>query len=227
MNRLSLVFFSCLLCLGNAALATEIIDCPERYPNGNRLIDGEVLRYPNGNRIKDDAVWRYPGGNRVVDGEVWRYQNGNRLIDESAVWRYEGGNRLKDGDVIRYQNGNRLRDPDGVFRDANGSRTSEASRRFTYPASDGTLIQVHVAKNREVLEVIINYDAEHHFVLRYEGGADYQPASLRCDVPPPGNTPAREFMINERPATVRVLVNEGFDPKKIREAVSRVLRELE
>lgn len=54
-----------------SAFATQVM-CPDRYPNGSRLKDGDVLRYQDGSRLKDGDVWRYANGSRLVDGTVWR-----------------------------------------------------------------------------------------------------------------------------------------------------------
>jgi hypothetical protein len=205
--------------------ATELLNCPERYANGNRLIDGDVLRYPDGNRLKDGEVWRYPGGNRIVDGEVWRYLNGNRLVDPPGVWRYENGNRLKDDDVIRYPNGNRLREPDGTFRDANGLSTTESSRAFSFSASDGTLVVAQIERKREELEVVVSYDAVTRFTFRYVPESGFQPASLKCDVQPLGPEPT-EFVIATPAARVQVNVNYGHDSAAVRAAIENALKGL-
>jgi hypothetical protein len=206
--------------ISHLSFATDI-QCPERYPNGNRLIDGSVLRYESGNRLIDGDVWRYENGNRLVDSDVWRYENGNRLID-GDIWRYENGNRFLDfGNIIRYETGDRLRNDDGNFYSKNGNLIGGNSFEYLVGTSDGTSILFELT-NTEQSFVVSIFDQGHTYEIAYKPGSS-QPASLKCILK---DDSKMDFTLNSKSARVEVKVKAGQDPVVVREAIQKALDSL-
>lgn len=225
MVRLLIVSFALLTGLSSPVLGdiqTELVGCPDRYPNGNRLVDGDVLRFPNGNRLKDGDVWRYPNGNRIVDGDVWRYANGNRIVD-GDVWRYLNGNRFRDGDVLRYPSGNRLREPDGTFRTDSSMTIDVSQLTVSEKNSEFGLVRFTGLKQSELLSVRLIYDAETEFDLVYDPKTAH-PKSLTCHVTIPGTE--TQFTLVSPKAIVKVEVTPGTDPKVVREKLKAALESI-
>lgn len=215
------VLIFAIVMAGVSVQAVEI-QCPERYPSGNRLIDDGVLRYDNGNRLKDGEVWRYNSGNRLVDGDVWRYDSGNRLVD-GAVWRYDSGNRLRDGEIFRYESGNRMRD-NGVFKTEVGNVVGGDSFNYSFSSADGTSIDVELTKKTEKMTVGIENNG-HFYELTYDPTAGSQPTKIKC-ILDQTDTGSPSFKLDTKAAKIEVKVKNGFSPAEVRKALIDALNEL-
>lgn len=216
----NLIVLTALLFATQSAFATQIM-CPERYPNGARLKDGDVLRYQGGSRLKDGDVWRYANGSRLVDGLVWRYQNGSRLVD-GDVWRYESGSRLLDGGVVRYESGSRLREPDGRFRSENGTVIGGDYFEHYFGTSDGTTVRAQFTKTTQDLTVIVENEG-HLYELTYDkASTSGAPSKVKCLLAQHDDTQTR-FSLNTKSAIVEVQVKSGHSPADVKRAIQSAL----
>jgi hypothetical protein len=216
------ILFLSVFAVGLFANAATLIQCPQRYPNGNALVDGDFLRYQNSNRLKDGDIWRYENGNRIVDGDVWRYKNGNRLVD-GDVWRYENGNRLRDGEIIRYESGNHLRDASG-FKTDFGQLISGDSYSYSFSSSDGMVVDLDLKKNSELFTITIE-NSGHIYILGYDPLKGSQPTSITC-ILDQQDSAVNSFKLETKAASLNIKVKSGFNPVEIRKIILDALNSL-
>jgi len=183
--------------------ASEVVDCPDRYPNGNSLkfSDGS-MRYENGNSLRfSDGTMRYPNGNslRFSDGSM-RYENGNSL-------------RFSDGSM-RYENGNSLRFSDGSMREQNGNSSTTNSISFLSSFGNGQM-RISVTKKSDTYTTELPFGTNGRLILTFDGLGN-----VSCFVQ---NDNSLQFKVEGMYGSAEVELKDGSDAKRIKEELLRVL----
>ncbi|MBY0413291.1 MAG: hypothetical protein K2Q18_03965, partial [Bdellovibrionales bacterium] len=196
--------YSCLLIILTTVISTviqasEVVDCPDRYPNGNALkfSDGS-MRYENGNGLRfSDGSMRYPNGNglRFSDGSM-RYENGNGL-------------RFSDGSM-RYENGNGLRFSNGSMREQNGNASTTKSISFLAPFGNSSM-RISVTPKSDTYSTELPFGENGRLLLTFDGLGN-----VSCFVQ---NDTVLQFKIDGMYGSAEVELKNGSDAKKIKEEI--------